>query len=339
MKSFGGTIYVFSTTTTGPAVSTISAPSGGTLIGLPGLPASVSANQDFYMLSSGSNGNAFDVLYILSVSSATSGTISKYSLVGGSWVANGTYNTTFGGFGLAAENNGSGAFLYITSGVGGTATNNVVKLSDTAGYNSAINIVTANNLTLYTAPAGTTVKGIAFAPTALPPPPLSLTMAVSRKVHGGAQTFDIDLPLTGNPSIECRSTGNNHTLVFFFSNNVTSGSAAVTAGTGTAGTPTFSGNTMTVPLTGVTDVQTITVTLTNVIDQFSQTIPSVSVQMAVLAGDSTGDRTVNSSDVSQTKARSGQSATSTSFRSDVTVDGTINSSDVSSVKSKSGHGL
>ncbi len=40
----------------------------------------------------------------------------------------------------------------------------VVKLDDDAGYNLPINIVTENNLTLYTAPTGTTAKGIEFAP-------------------------------------------------------------------------------------------------------------------------------------------------------------------------------
>src|SRR5438477_8490263 len=92
-------------------------------------------------------------------------------------------------------------------------------------------------------------------------PPLAVNSAVSRKAHG-PNTFDINLPLIGNPGVECRSTGGNHTLVFFFSNNVTAGSAAVTSGTGTAESPTVSINTMTVPLTGVSDGQTLTVTLT-----------------------------------------------------------------------------
>jgi hypothetical protein len=61
--------------------------------------------------------------------------------------------------------------------------------------------------------------------------------------------------------------------------------------------------------------------------------------MDVRLGDTTGDGVVNSSDVSQTKSRSGQVVGSGNFRSDVTVDGTLNSSDVSQVKSKSGTAL
>ena len=61
--------------------------------------------------------------------------------------------------------------------------------------------------------------------------------------------------------------------------------------------------------------------------------------MGVLFGDTTGEGSVNSADISQTKSRSGQTVTSTNFRSDVTVDGSLNSVDISLVKSKSGTAL
>jgi trimeric autotransporter adhesin len=168
MKSFGHTVYVLQAGPTVEPVSTISDPSGGTITPLPGLSAASSTNQDFYLISSGSNGSTFDVLYILSASSATEGTVSKYSLVGGSWTANGTYSTNFGGFGLTAAPtaNGSGACLYLTTGTGATADNTVMKLVDTAGYNSPIDIISANSVTLYTAPDGMTLKGIALVPAA-----------------------------------------------------------------------------------------------------------------------------------------------------------------------------
>ncbi len=89
------------------------------------------------------------------------GTISKYSLVAGNWVANGSYATNFGGFGLAAANAGTGAALYVTTGLGANAANNVIKTTDDAGYNTIMS-VTIPNVTLYTAPGGTTLKGIAL---------------------------------------------------------------------------------------------------------------------------------------------------------------------------------
>jgi hypothetical protein len=138
---------------------------GKTLTGLPGL-ANDSTAVDFCLVSSGSNGSTDDVLYVLENSSATLGAVLKYSLVGGTWSANSVYLTSFGGFGLCAATNGGGAALYVTTGNGATAANNVIKLTDTAGYNSGPSISDASNVTLYTAAAGTTIKGIAFAPIA-----------------------------------------------------------------------------------------------------------------------------------------------------------------------------
>jgi uncharacterized delta-60 repeat protein len=100
---------------------------------------------------------------------------------------------------------------------------------------------------------------------------LQLTAAVSRKTHGGAGTFDVPLPLTGEPGVECRSTNGRYRFVFTFSSDVVSGSAAVTSGAGRVqGSPIFSGNTMTVNLRGVTDVQKITVTLSDVTSSTGQ---------------------------------------------------------------------
>lgn len=164
IKSFGGTVYVFQASAATAHVSTVSAPSGGTITPLPGLPNGTTSGQDFYLISSGDNGANFDVLYIVSATSNTAGTVAKYSLVGGTWTANGTYATTFGGFGLAAADNANGAFLYVSTGQGALVANSVLRLTDAAGFNAPISITTANNLTLYTAPATAIVKGVAFAP-------------------------------------------------------------------------------------------------------------------------------------------------------------------------------
>jgi uncharacterized delta-60 repeat protein len=171
-------------------------------------------------------------------------------------------------------------------------------------------------------------------------PGLQPTGAVSRKTQGVAFAFDINLPLSGEPGVECRSSGGNYTEVVTFTNNVTSGSAAVTAGTGSiSGSPTFSGNTMTVNLTGVIDAQKITVTLTGVTDVFSQVLPSTPVSMDVLIGDVTGNRVVNATDVGLVKSQVGQAVTASNFREDVNADGSISSSDVALTKSRVGNGL
>ncbi len=171
-------------------------------------------------------------------------------------------------------------------------------------------------------------------------PALALNAAVSRKAHTGVGAFDVNLPLSGEPGVECRRGTPGHTLVFTFTNTVVSGDAAVTGGTGSvSGTPTFSGNDMTVDLTGVADQQTLSVTLSNVTDNLSQVLPTTSVNANFLLGDTTADKAVGSPDVSQVKSQSGHAVTSANFRTNVTLSGTTGSPDVSQVKANSGHSI
>jgi hypothetical protein len=170
-------------------------------------------------------------------------------------------------------------------------------------------------------------------------PPLA---AGSRKTHGAAGPFDIDL-LAGNPAIECRSGGasKDYQIVLTFSTAVTFSSATVSPGSGgtasLAGAPITSGNQVTVNLTNVSNAQKITVSLLGVND--GTNTYDVSIQMAMLLGDTNGDGSTNASDVSQTKSRSGGVVSISNFRSDVNSDGNFNSSDVSLVKSNSGTAL
>ena len=83
----------------------------------------------------------------------------------------------------------------------------------------------------------------------------------------------------------------------------------------------------------------ITVTLSGVTDSFGQILPDTAVSANMLIGDTTGNRTVNASDIAQVKAQAGMPVTSANFREDVTVDGVINASDIGLVKSKSGDSL
>ena len=170
-------------------------------------------------------------------------------------------------------------------------------------------------------------------------------VAVSRKTHG-TTNFDVSLPLTGTQGVECR-TG-DHNLVVTFANSVTvtgSPQAQVTSGIGTIGTGgssnggavTVNGAIVTIPLTNVANAQRIVVTLFGANDGTS--VNNVAIPMGVLAGDTTGDGSVNSSDISQTKSFSGQAVSASNFRGDVTVNGAINSADISLVKSKSGTAL
>jgi len=111
-------------------------------------------------------------------------------------------------------------------------------------------------------------------------------------------------------------------------------SASVTSGTGSVSSFSVSGSQVTVNLTGVTNVQTITVTLHNV-----NNTGDVPVSMGVLVGDVNGNAAVNASDVSLTKSQVGVAVSGSNFREDVNANGVINSVDVAQVKANVGTAL
>ena len=163
--------------------------------------------------------------------------------------------------------------------------------------------------------------------------------AVSRKVHGAAGTFDVNLPLVpigGAVGIEDRTgaVAGVHQEVITFATPVTLTGVAITSGTGSA---TFSGSgtaVITVNLTGVTNAQRLGVTLMNVNN--GTATGDVFIPMGVLSGDTNANGSVSAADVSQTKAQSGNTTTAGNFRTDVNASGAISAADVSLVKSRSG---
>ena len=184
----------------------------------------------------------------------------------------------------------------------------------------------------------TLVEKTNFAPAAP-----AMTGAVSRKTHGAAGIFDIALPATGAAGIEPRlPTNGEYEIVFTFNNPVASvDNASVTAGTAIIASRTVGPNMnqVTVRLTGVTDLQSLVVSLNGVNDQNGATLASASARMDVVVGDTNESRAVNSADIAQTKSRAGNAVTASTFRSDVNVSGTLSSADVSAVKSRAGGGL
>ncbi len=174
---------------------------------------------------------------------------------------------------------------------------------------------------------------------AVAPDALAQISAASRKSHGDTGSFDINLPATGTPGIESRAGGatGDHSLVINFNNTLASAAATVTAGPGSVvGSPTINGTSLIVNLTGVSNAQTVTVTLSNVTDTAAQVLPSTLVQASFLAGDVNGDGTVNSGDATIVRSRSGQPTDALNFRADVNVDGTVNSGDFTLVRARSG---
>ncbi len=166
--------------------------------------------------------------------------------------------------------------------------------------------------------------------------------ALSRQMHGSAGAFDIPLPLTGLPGVECRSGGTNgqHTLIVTFGSQISAGQASVTVGTATiSGSPVISGNAMTIVLTEVADAQTVSLALSHVTTTSGQSVPDATLSVAFLLGDANGDRVVNSGDATQTRNRSGQETNNDIFRSDINADGFVNSGDTTLIRARSGQSL
>lgn len=169
--------------------------------------------------------------------------------------------------------------------------------------------------------------------------PFALTSAVSRA--GG---FDIDLPLTGAPGIECRNgrASHDYTIVFTFANPLTAVDS-VSPGCGTVGSSMIDSadpHRFIVNLTGVgCDTQYITTTLSGVHDNLGNTLASVPVPWGLLVGDTNGDRVVNVGDTAGTTSHSGETVDASNFRFDVNEDGAINVGDAVIVRSKSGNAL
>lgn len=165
---------------------------------------------------------------------------------------------------------------------------------------------------------------------------LELLSAVSRKSH-----FDIDLPLTAEPGVECRSGGPNgfYKLVFTFNNAIASvdGIAISCGAVNSSEVDPSDPHRLLVSLTGVAcNAQHNTLTLTGVHDDQGGTLSSATLTIGFLLGDINGDGVVDSTDSEQTKLDRGQETNSTNFREDINTNGRIDKFDFALVRSQLG---
>jgi hypothetical protein len=154
--------------------------------------------------------------------------------------------------------------------------------------------------------------------------PAVLQSVVSRKTHGTAGTFEINLPLSGTRGLECRTGGANgaHDVVFKFGAPVTF-TATATCG-GNAATTSTAGSEVTVHCTGVPNAQTIPVALNTTAGNFL-------VQMGVLLADVNQSTRTDAGDVTLVRQQTPSTPASLptwDFRRDVNADGRIDAGDV-----------
>jgi len=204
----------------------------------------------------------------------------------------------------------------------------------------------ATTLSLWTRGKGAFVWPLPLGPVPVPVP----TSVVSRKTHGAAGTFDVDLRAAAPAGVEPRSGGatGDHTVVISFASPVSvigdgSAKAQVTSGSGQVGANgvadgnavTVSGNDIIVSLTNVANAQRLTLSIFGVTEGSAS--GSIAVPMAVLLGDVTNNSSVTASDLGSVKSQSGQPVSAANFRNDIVVNGTINASDVGASKLASGN--
>jgi hypothetical protein len=164
---------------------------------------------------------------------------------------------------------------------------------------------------------------------------LTLLSAASRLTHGAAGTFDVPMPLTGVSGVEDRSSG-TYNAVFTFDGTVTSGEVTVVGGTATVGAISFSGNSMTAQLTGVTSAEVVTLRVQNINGDGQQ---HGDIPFGFLTGDVNGNRVVDRPDLQQIQADRNQPVTASNFREDINLSGRVDRPDAQAVRANRGHSI
>ena len=171
-------------------------------------------------------------------------------------------------------------------------------------------------------------------------PALALFAVKSKKTHGAAGDFSIDIvfpPVVGlGVTVEPRAISTGHKIIFQFNDTVNSiGTVSATdANSMPIGsvTPVIAGNDVMVTLTGVPDNQRVQI-------GFLATGPNGSTNaiasLGFLVGDVSNTRVVSAADISSVKAHLGQTVSAANFRFDLDISGSIGAADLSAAKARS----
>lgn len=173
----------------------------------------------------------------------------------------------------------------------------------------------------------------------VPPAVLNLLSVFSRKFHNG-MPFDLVIDRTqligGTITVEPRSIGAGHMLVFRFDGTITAEGAATaldaTLNSAATVTLTRAGNDVIATLTNVADSKRLTLKLTGV-----NGASNAEASFGFLIGDVGSTKRVTAADISAVKANVGKPVNSIGVaKFDLNADGSISQSDVSMAKAQSG---
>lgn len=174
--------------------------------------------------------------------------------------------------------------------------------------------------------------------------PFALIGVQSRKLHAGAGDFDWPIDagqaITGNITVEPRTSSATHRLVFQFNGLVmqTGTAAAVDANNvaiGTLGSVLQLGNEVVVTLSNIPDASRVKVSLANV----NGIGLNAEASLGFLVGDTNQTGRISAADVSGAKAQGTVSANGGNFRFDANGDGVIDAKDAAIVKARAGRVL
>lgn len=169
--------------------------SGQTVTNLPGFPTTGGSPYGFFFADLDAGVAGVDTVYVSDDGGGAATGILKYSLVGGSWVANG--NLVAAGIrSLTGSISGSSVTLY------GASNTKIFTLTDATGYNAAIAGTVAE---VTTATTNTNFRGIDWAPTGgTPLPPIEIWRKAKfgpGATNSGTAANDADFDFDGVPNL------------------------------------------------------------------------------------------------------------------------------------------
>ncbi|MBM4090879.1 MAG: DNRLRE domain-containing protein [Planctomycetes bacterium] len=219
---FGGQLHVSTASGSAVRIGTVGTgtptTSGQTITNLPGFPSSGGGPYGFLLADLDPGVAGVDTLY---VADDTALALGKYSLVGGSWVSNGTIGVDADDYrGVTGVVNGTTVTIYATrkGGSGAAGGGELVTLADTSGYNGAFS---GTPTLLATAGANTAFRGVALVPVTPPGVTIAQTGGSTDVAEGGA-TDSYTVVLNSQPAADvtitltpdAQVTGNPTTLTF-----------------------------------------------------------------------------------------------------------------------------
>jgi hypothetical protein len=172
--------------------------------------------------------------------------------------------------------------------------------------------------------------------------PPTIVTAVSRKIHGTAGSFDLNLK--GSGAIECRHGGPTEVVIVFDKTIEAVGaldSSGVSLSSGAVSNLSINGSELTIQMTGATNGQRLTIRFPGIVgaDSAGTALVEDTLSFGVLYGDCNGDGYVNNLDLISTRGRIGKAPTLDTCRYDVNASGRIDQLDLVAVRGHIGNTL